>query len=245
VAFVLTPPLAMGFLLTSNPRRTLRLYWPRPRYVALGAGLALALNPLVNELRLVVETLFPISEFVKSTLGEMVINVSSPWTALVLLALVPAVCEEFAFRGYILSGLERAYRPRTAILFSALLFGFLHVLLSLFQQLFNATLLGIVLGLLAWRSGSLLPGIVFHFVNNGVAVLRAFPLAHLVGKPAAAAIERLNLSSWLYRNPGQGLYHWPWIVAGGAIAALLIVGLVRTGKPAARSATASGGEAGP
>ncbi len=50
------------------------------------------------------------------------------------------------------------------------MFGFLHVLLSLFQQLFNATLLGIVLGLLAVRSRSILPGIVFHFVNNALAV---------------------------------------------------------------------------
>ena len=48
------------------------------------------------------------------------------------------------------------------------MFGFLHVLLSLFQQLFNATLLGIVLGLLAVRSRSILPGIVFHFLNNAL-----------------------------------------------------------------------------
>ena len=51
-----------------------------------------------------------------------------------------------AFRGFILSGLEQQHRTRSAILLSALMFGFLHVLLSLFQQLFNATLLGIVLG---------------------------------------------------------------------------------------------------
>lgn len=231
VAFILTPPLAMGCLLTSNPRRTLRLYWPRPRYLALGAGLAFALNPLVSELRLIVETLFPMSQLVKTALGEMMIDVSSPWPALVLLALVPAVCEEFAFRGYILSGLERAYKPRTAILFSALLFGFLHVLLSLFQQLFNATLLGLVLGLLAWRSRSLLPGIIFHFVNNSLAVIRAVPTEDLVGKQAAAALGRLNLSAWLYRNPSQGLYHWPWLVAGAVVAAVLLVGLIQTDKP--------------
>jgi len=67
----------------------------------------------------------------------------------VIFALIPAICEEFAFRGFILSGLEREHRTGSAILLSALMFGFLHVLLSLFQQLFNATLLGLVLGLLA------------------------------------------------------------------------------------------------
>ena len=54
------------------------------------------------------------------------------------------------------------------------MFGFLHVLLSLFQQLFNATLLGIILGLLAVRSRSILPGILFHFLNNAIAVARGY-----------------------------------------------------------------------
>ena len=89
-------------------------------------------------------------------------------------ALVPAICEEFAFRGFILSGLEHQHRTRSAILLSALMFGFLHVLLSLFQQLFNATLLGIVLGLLAVRSRSIVPGLIFHFLNNAIAVSQGF-----------------------------------------------------------------------
>ena len=55
------------------------------------------------------------------------------------------------------------------------MFGFLHVLLSLFQQLFNATLLGIVLGLLAVRSRSILPGLIFHFLNNAIAVSQELP----------------------------------------------------------------------
>ena len=119
-------------------------------------------------------------------------------------ALIPAICEEFAFRGFILSGLEHEHRTRSAILLSALMFGFLHVLLSLFQQLFNATLLGIVLGLLAVRSRSILPGIVFHFLNNALAVALGswFMLR-----------GRRPIVPWIYRNPDEGLYHRQWIVA--------------------------------
>ena len=76
-----------------------------------------------------------------------------------------------AFRGFIFSGLIRTYRTGTAIVLSAFLFGFLHVLLSLFQQLFGATLLGLVLGLIAVRSRSLWPGVLFHFINNAIGVL--------------------------------------------------------------------------
>ena len=78
-------------------------------------------------------------------------------------------------------GSKHQHRTRSAILLSALMFGFLHVLLSLFQQLFNATLLGIVLGLLAVRSRSILPGIVFHFLNNALAVSHGIPGARAVG----------------------------------------------------------------
>jgi sodium transport system permease protein len=204
VGFILTPPLAMALLLTSSPRRTLRLYWPPAQYLALAVGLALALNPLVNELRPVVEWLFPISATLKAAFSQLMGQAPGLGTAVVVFALIPAVCEELAFRGFILSGLEREHRTRSAILLSALMFGFLHVLLSLFQQLFNATLLGIVLGLLAVRSRSLLPGIVFHFVNNALTVA----LGYLSDRPAAGA-----LAGWLYRDPAEGLYHGAWIAA--------------------------------
>ena len=223
VAFILTPPLAMAVLLTSSPRRTLRLYWPRPRYLALGIALPLALNPLVNELRPIVEGLFPISQVVKDALGQMMAKVPSLGMAVLLFAAIPAVCEELAFRGFILSGLERGHRTRSAILLSALLFGFLHVLLSLFQQLFNATLLGIVLGLLAVRSRSIVPGIVFHFLNNALAII----MGHMAADPA-----HRRLTGWLYRRPADGLYHWWWVALGALASALLIYWLWRRDRPA-------------
>jgi sodium transport system permease protein len=216
VAMILTPPLAMALLLTSSPRRTLRLYWPEPRYLAVGAALALALNPLVNELRPIVEGLFPISKVVEQTLGQIMKNVPNLGTAILLFAAIPAVCEELAFRGFILSGLEHGHRTRSAILLSALLFGFMHVLLSLFQQLFNATLLGIVLGLLAIRSRSILPGIVFHFINNALGVT----MATLVASSAQRSI-----GTWLYRYPKEQLYHWWWVALGALISALLLAWL--------------------
>jgi sodium transport system permease protein len=220
VAFILTPPLAMAVLLTSAPRRTLRLYWPKPRYLALGIALPLALNPLVNELRPIVERLFPISQSIKDALSQMMTSMPSLGMAILLFAAIPAVCEELAFRGFILTGLERGHRTRSAILLSALLFGFLHVLLSLFQQLFNATLLGLVLGLLAVRSGSILPGILFHFINNALAVT----LGTLAADPA-----HRRIAEWLYRRPADGLYHWWWVALGTLASALLLAWLWRNG----------------
>ncbi len=203
--------LAVG--LTSSPKRTLRLAWPEKRYLGLAVALVVGLNPLVNELRPIVESLFPISSVIKTTLAQIMSQSPGLLNSILIFALIPAVCEEFAFRGFILSGLEREHRTRSAILLSALMFGFLHVLLSLFQQLFNATLLGLVLGLLAVRSRSILPGIVFHFLNNAFAVA----LGSVVHAPWAGRIV-----PWIYRNPDEGLYHVQWIMGSFVTSAVLL-----------------------
>ena len=221
VGVILAPPLAMALLLTSDPRRTLRLSWPRGRDLALAVALPLALNPLIRELGAIVDRLFPMSVALREAFGKMMVSIPNIYVGLLLLALVPAVCEEIAFRGFILSGLLHGHRRRTAIVMSALLFGFLHVLISLFQQLFNATLLGIILGMLAIRSGSILPGIVFHFLNNGLAVAQGSWLAEPSSRPVAV---------WLYRDPAEGLYHWWWIVLGALISGALLV-VLREGEP--------------
>jgi sodium transport system permease protein len=182
------------------------------------------LNPLVNELRLLVDSLFPAPDIVKQQLGGLLSELQKNlWLGLLVIAVVPAVCEEVAFRGFILSGLQSSYRTGTAIVLSALLFGFLHVLLSLFQQLFNATLLGIVLGYLAVRSRSLLPGILFHLIHNGLALVMSRVVEGGLGTQAVDA---------LYRDPAQGLYQWYWVALGGLASVVLLRILVRGSRQA-------------
>jgi sodium transport system permease protein len=221
-AYILGPTVVLALWLTSSPRRTLRLYWPATRYLLIAAALAIAINPLAGELRVVVDTLFPISDVVKAGLNEMMGKIPDLGTAILFLAIVPAICEELAFRGFILSGLEHDFKPWSAILFSAFLFGFLHVLLSLFQQLFNASLLGIILGLLAIRSRSILPGIVFHAINNTLAIV----LGTVAEKAGPEGVAR-----HVFRDSFQALYHVHWVVFGGIVSAFLIYLLVRdTGR---------------
>jgi sodium transport system permease protein len=213
------PPIFMAVLLTSSPTRTLRLAWPERRYLLLAVALVLAMNPLVNELGPLVDWLFPVSSTIKASIGKLMSQAPGLGTALLVFALIPAVCEELAFRGFILSGLQSQHRTRSAILLSALLFGFLHVLLSMFQQLFNATLLGIVLGLLAVQSRSILPGMVFHLLNNGLVVSRGYFLERFGTAPVAG---------WLYRNPSEGLYHVGWIAASAVVTIVLLYWLCRS-----------------
>ena len=78
------------------------------------------------------------------------------------------IAEEIGFRGVLLDGLLKTRcRPWLAILISALAFGLLHYSV----QFVGATVFGIIVGWLYWRTGSILPGIIIHIVNNSLSFI--------------------------------------------------------------------------
>ena len=123
------------------------------------------------------------AKFASADLGLLILCVAA----------VPAVCEELAFRGFILSGCRNLGNNRRAIIVSAIFFGVTHGFL---QQSINACLLGLVLGYLAVKSGSLLPGVVFHFLHNAMTVLSA--------KVTPELIDRVPGLGFLVQPGGEG-----------------------------------------
>lgn len=87
---------------------------------------------------------------------------------LVMLALVPGVCEELLFRGYAQRQFERWGGAASGILLSGILFGAYHLRPT---QLLPLMVLGTYLAYLTWRTGSLLPAMAVHVVHNGLAVV--------------------------------------------------------------------------
>ena len=81
--------------------------------------------------------------------------------------LLAPVCEELVFRGAVLRALLR-WTPRhwTAIAISALLFALVHANPA---QMPHAFVIGLLLGWLYYRTDSVVPGVVYHWVNNSVA----------------------------------------------------------------------------
>ena len=83
----------------------------------------------------------------------------------VFIGVVPGVCEEVFFRGFMQRHLLKAWKPTTSIVVTSVLFGLMHIDP---QAIALATMLGLWLGFVAWRTGSILPTIAMHaMVNSG------------------------------------------------------------------------------
>jgi len=90
------------------------------------------------------------------------------WLAVVVSAISAGICEETGFRGYMQRPIEQCHGAPVAILISSLFFMALHLTKAwatsgMVPIVFGA---GVLLGLLAWSSRSLLPGMIGHVVMD-------------------------------------------------------------------------------
>lgn len=129
------------------------------------------------------------------------------WSILMTVVLAP-VMEETLFRGIIQGSIYRRDGAVKSILLSALLFGVFHIIP---QQVINAFLVGIILGYIYFRTGSLLTVIILHALNNAISYI----LLELLGPQRAnmPLREMLGNDTWYY-------------IVYAVCAALVIVGAV-------------------
>ena len=91
------------------------------------------------------------------------------WGYLIIGLLAP-LSEEIVFRGAILKALLRSSRlsPWVAIALSAVAFALVHLNPA---QMPHAFVIGLLLGWMYWRTGSILPGMAYHWANNSIAYI--------------------------------------------------------------------------
>lgn len=211
---ILVPAALFTWLFARSRRETLQLRAPSGAGLLAALGLAVCLHPAATAASLLVKRLYPLRDDVLEQLGGLQQQLADlPLGMLLLLfALLPAVCEELAFRGFILSGLRHLGNRRQAIVISAILFGVAH---PIQQQSILACAAGLVLGFLAIHSGNIWTPMLFHVTHNGLALLqsradeatvRAWPVLNYL-------VEKNDAGEWEYRIG---------IVLGGMLAAGLI-----------------------
>jgi sodium transport system permease protein len=218
LGMILAPALFMAIMLTKSARKALRLRMSHWTTLPLAVLLGVTLHPTYVMLAEWISYTYPVSEQAAEAMKPFTQQIASaPWlTVILLMAAVPAVCEELAFRGFIFGGLVRDRGRLRAVLVTALMFGVSHGVL---QQSLCASLMGVLLGWIALRTGSVLPGMMIHFTNNALSV----------------SIERIAESSWqgsvLFLTTSQSgtAYQPMWLVTsvGIAITCLLYFGTMQ------------------
>ena len=116
--------------------------------------------------------------FVDNTVLEHstdIIDLSFP-VAVITIAILPPLCEEFIFRGFVYGGYRKSCRPAGAIFMSAFLFGLIHGNINQFAYAF---LIGISMALLAEATGSIWPTVLMHFLINIRSIIAMYLLEHI------------------------------------------------------------------
>lgn len=150
------------------------LLYRMPTVLAQGRGITF-LNVLFSVILMLCTSI--ISQFINAPVIQLfadhssteIFELQTPHTAfefllaLVFICIIPAVVEEFLFRGIVLRDYINIYGARRAILLTTAIYTILHFdLPACLPQLF----IGLVTGVLVYRTGSLFCGMVAHFSNN-------------------------------------------------------------------------------
>jgi sodium transport system permease protein len=131
---------------------------------------------------------------------------------LLVFAVLPAICEELAFRGFILSGLRHLGNRRQAIVISAIVFGITH---TVHQQSILACFAGLVLAFLAIHSGNIWTPMLFHVTHNTLTMLHS--------RINSSVVEQRPILHFLLEENADGQWEYRVaIVLGGMLAAGLI-----------------------
>ena len=156
---------------------------------------------------------FPVAAFHRGYNLSFIPSLPMKWVAIVVSATSAGVCEETGFRGYMQQPIEQRHGAPVAILVSSFFFLLLHLTkawatIGMVPMVFGA---GLLLGLLAWSSGSLIPGMIGHVVMD--IGLFAYWWTGIVGDFTARPVTETGIDQ-------------PFVVTLAILAALLIIMLL-------------------
>ena len=180
---ILVPTLILVRYAALSPRSFLRLRIPDFRTLILPLVGVFALQEML-QVYLVFQERIPLPEPLQKISQEfkqlfeeayklLASSSSVPellWVILVI-ALIPALAEEFLFRGLVQRCFEKGLGPAWAIVLTGIIFGLYHLNPFSFVPL---AVIGMYLGFLAYRSNSLWTSVAAHFYNNAIACVATF-----------------------------------------------------------------------
>lgn len=213
-ATIAVPAVMMALVLTRSPRKSLRLRLCSIPMASAAVLAAIFLNPMMTWFSALVMQVYPPGGDLvqlESAVSNILGTAPSIWAVLLIFAAAPAILEELAFRGFILSGMETLRNKWQAIFLTSLLFGIAH---GIIQQTIITFGVGMLLGVIAIQTRSIWPCVLFHLTHNSLAVL--------LSKADAAAVGGSPLlQTVLYSTDGQ---HFQYSILPGIL--MTVVGVL-------------------
>ena len=138
--------------------------------VLLSVVLGFSIAVIGDQLDRIMQKWFPMPSVFVEAIENIFLtsNIVDYWFILLIATVGAGICEEMLFRGFLQRIFEKKFQIAPALLIPAVLFGLIHILPWLFFQII---LIGLVLGLLAWRTNSIYPPIIVHALNNLIGSL--------------------------------------------------------------------------
>jgi len=179
--FVLPSILAILFFYKNKWMKALNLnIGVSANTIVLGILMTLASFPLI-QYSFYLNKLLPLPEWmitIEDSTAELITNLLITTESyelffnIFIIAIIPAIGEEFIFRGILQKQVQRIVgNPHVAIWFAAIVFSAIHVQ---FQGFIPRMILGALLGYLLYWSGSLWLPIIAHFFNNAIQVVAQY-----------------------------------------------------------------------
>lgn len=185
--FILFPAVVLAYLQGDKVKETFRLKAPKISVFLLSVLGIFVIQPFLQlymyyQNKIIFSLPFG-QDFLKSTkelfdmLEASTLRLVTAYSmvefigVVIIIAITPAICEEFLFRGFVLSNLEKVTKRTAALFFSGLLFALFH-----FHpfNLIPLAILGIYLSFTVYHSGSIFTAIVCHFINNFISALAVY-----------------------------------------------------------------------
>jgi len=205
--FVLFPVLFYVFIYKLPVKTTFRLKKTSFPILAAAGFIGLCLGIVVDEMNRLVQMVFPMQKDIWEALKSLFTWNSGYELSIILIAavIIGPLAEELLFRGFTQQIFEKKKSVTSGIMTTSLLFALVH-----FNPwgLIQILVLGVILGFITWKTGTVFPAVILHGVYNGLSILM------------------LNVSPQNY-----GWYFWgshvapQWIVLGiaGTVAGILLI----------------------
>jgi len=169
IAAIITLIISFGLFSYKNPnmKRDLKLDKVNIGFSIIAILLTIPVIGLSNIIVDIVVYIFPNSYATYADSIVMLMETTPTYLLIIGIGIMAPLVEELIFRGFVYAKLNKAFPIWATILIQAALFGLIHGNLI---QISYAFFIGIILGILVYKSKSIYPAIILHIINNTISI---------------------------------------------------------------------------